>query len=564
LEAAGTQRDSAWERLGAGPFDLVIVGGGVIGAGAARDAARRGLRVAVIEADDIASGTSSRSSKLIHGGLRYLEQGDLALVFESVNERGVMMKIAPHLVRPMGFLFPIYTGDKVKLGTLRLGLIVYEGLALFRSPKLHTTLKPKDLAEDMPLLRQAGLRGGPLYWDCATDDARITLETMLDAVACGATVLTHARVTRVLRDDSGHVCGVQVRDNLREREVSVRAGAVLNATGPWSDKVRGTPERPSNQLRLTKGVHIVVPAARLPIAHTIVCFHPTDKRLLFILPWGEQVYIGTTDTDYEGDPRDVAADRADIDYLLAAVDKYFPTVQLRPEEVTCTWAGLRPLIRAEGVPPSQVSREHVITVDPDGLVSIAGGKLTTHRRMGAEVVETCLEGLRRRGHPLPALEAVNTAAIPLPGAVGWPVNDDGTLMAKRVADAAPSLSAATCRYLADRYGGLALEIAALAAADQRLQEPLCPGRPEILAQVDWAVTRELAATVTDVLERRTQLYFRDVDQGLGAVERVAHRMADLLGWTAAERDASAEAYRREVAQSRRWRSEMEEDKPAAS
>ncbi len=555
-EESRTQRDQAWERLGREQFDLVIVGGGVIGAGAARDAALRGLRVAVIEAEDIAAGTSSRSSKLIHGGLRYLEQGDLSLVFESVSERGVMMKIAPHLVRPMGFLFPVYAGDKVKLATLRLGLIVYEGLALFRSPKLHTTLSPKDVAEEVPLLRQQGLRGGPLYWDCATDDARLTLETMLDAVHAGACVLTHARVSELLRTPEGQVRGVRVRDVLGDRTVDVTAGAVLNATGPWSDRVRGTPERPSHQLRLTKGVHIVVPAARIPIEHTIVCFHPVDKRLLFILPWGEQVYIGTTDTDYEGDPREVAADRADIDYLLQAVDAYFPTVKLRPDEVTSTWAGLRPLIRAEGVHPSQVSREHVITADPDGLVSIAGGKLTTHRRMGAEVVDVCIEGMKKRGHELPALKAVNTAVLPLPGAVGWPEHDDGTEVAKQVAEAANgALPAATCRYLADRYGTVAIALARYAATDQRLLRPLCPGRPEIFAQVDWAVRHELAETVTDFMERRTQLYFRDEDQGLGAVDAVADRMAELLGWTRAQRDASADEYRAEVARSRRWKSE---------
>ena len=556
MEESRTQRDLAWDRLGVEPFDLVIVGGGVIGAGAARDAAMRGLRVVVVEADDIAAGTSSRSSKLIHGGLRYLEQGDLSLVFESVSERRIMMQIAPHLVRPMGFLFPVYAGDKVKLATLRLGLIVYEGLALFRSPKLHTTLTARDIAAEIPELRQQGLRGGPLYWDCATDDARLTLETMLAAANAGAIVLTHARVSELLRDADGAVRGVRVRDVLHDRTVDIASGAVLNATGPWSDRVRGTPERPSNQLRLTKGVHIVVPAARLPTAHTIVCFHPVDKRLLFVLPWGEQVYIGTTDTDYEGDPRDVAASRADIDYLLQAVNSYFPAVKLQPEDVFATWAGLRPLIRAEGVAPSQVSREHVITVDPDGLVSIAGGKLTTYRRMGAEAVDTCVDRMKKRGHELPPLKAANTGGQALPGAVGWPENDDGAAVAQRVADAAGgALPERTCRYLADRYGTLAVELAAYAAGDQLLLRPLCPGRPEIYAQIDWAVRHELAETVSDFLERRTQLFFRDTDQGLGAVDAVADRMASLLGWTRAERDASAAAYRAEVAKSRRWRTE---------
>ncbi len=562
-------REETWARLGNETFDLLIIGGGVIGAGAARDAALRGLRVAVIDANDIASGTSSRSSKLIHGGLRYLEQGDLSLVFESVSERRILMQLAPHLVRPLGFLFPIFAHDPMRLSTLRLGLIVYEGLALFRSPKRHKTLSASAVAREVPQLKSEGLRGGPLYWDCMTDDARLTLETLLDAQGTGATVLTYGRAAELLTDGDGRVKGVRVQDALgltghTARTVDVAAKVVINATGPWSDSVRSTPDRPSHQLRCTKGVHIVVPAARIQVNHTIVCFHPIDHRVLFCIPWGDQVYIGTTDTDYEGDPRDVAATRSDVEYLLAAVDAYFPTLKVQPEEVTATWAGLRPLIRAEGVAPSQMSREHVITVDPSGLISIAGGKLTTHRRMGAEVVEAAVRCMEEAGHIPANLRSVNTGALPLPGAVGWPEGDDGTRVAEQVAAAAGGvLPDATCRYLADRYGTRAIAIAQHAASDPRLAEPLVPGRPEILAQVDWAVQAELAQTITDFMERRTQLFFRDADQGLGAVARVAERMAELLGWTPAEASAHAEAYGAEVARSRRWRDEPVADEVAS-
>ena len=551
---AESQREQAWKALEEGSFDLLIIGGGVIGAGAARDASLRGLRVAVIEADDIASGTSSRSSKLIHGGLRYLEQGDLPLVFESVSERRIMMQVAPHLVRPLGFLFPIYANDPVRLTTLRLGLIVYEGLALFRSPKMHKTLSIPEVLEAFPLLRSQGLHGGPLYWDCATDDARLSLETMLDARKNGAVVLTHAKVSDLLHGANGKISGVEVTDRLKDRRIKVRAGAVLNATGPWSDRIRSHGEQTSHQLRLTKGVHIVIPAARIPLQHTVVCFHPKDQRVLFCIPWGDQVYIGTTDTDYEGDPAEVCATREDVDYLLSAVDAYFPTIKVQPEEITATWAGLRPLIRAEGVPPSQVSREHVITSDPDGLVSIAGGKLTTHRRMGAEVVEEMIKVMEKLGHSHPPLKSVNTALLPLPGAVGWGEEDEGASVIQKIVETARGLlPESTCKYLGDRYGSRAVDLVAMAVQDQALLQPLVAGRPEILAQVDWAVREELAMTVTDFMERRTQLYFRDVDQGLGALGVVARRMADLFGWSEEEREASAEQYRREVARSRQWR-----------
>ncbi|MDP2311852.1 MAG: glycerol-3-phosphate dehydrogenase/oxidase [Pseudomonadota bacterium] len=554
-------RGVVWERLGHEVFDLVIIGGGAIGAGAARDAALRGLKVALVEADDTASGTSSRSSKLIHGGLRYLEQGDLALVFESVSERRTMMQIAPHLVRPLGFLFPIYASDPVRLATLRLGLIVYEGLALFRSPKRHKTLSAAEVAEEVPLLRRAGLHGGPLYWDCMTDDARLTLETVLDARQAGAAVLTYGRVTELLRGEGRRIQGVKVADVLDRsgtpRTVEIRASAVINATGPWSDRIRSSGDQVSHQLRLTKGVHIVVPAARIPLQHTVVCFHPKDQRVLFCIPWGDQVYIGTTDTDYEGDPRDVAADAADIAYLLQAVDAYFPEVHLRPDEITATWAGLRPLIRAEGVAPSQVSREHVITTDPDGLISIAGGKLTTARRMGAEVVDEAVEWMKKSGNPPATSRSVNTGQLPLPGAVGWPADDDGTEVAQKVLEAAGGhLELPTCRYLADRYGTLAIDLVREAADDRRLLQPILPGRPEIVGQIDWAVRYEMALTVTDFMARRTQLFFRDADQGLGAIPTVAGRMAELLGWSDEQARHSANAYRDEVARSRQWRSQL--------
>lgn len=552
---AVSQREDAWKALEEQTFDLLIVGGGVIGAGAARDAALRGLRVAVVEADDIASGTSSRSSKLIHGGLRYLEQGDISLVFESVSERRIMMHVAPHLVRPLGFLFPVYANGPVRLTTLKLGLIVYEGLALFRSPKMHRNLSIPEIHEEFPLLRQDGLHGGPLYWDCATDDARLTLETMLDAQNAGAVVLTHAKVKGLFHGADGRVNGVEVTDNLgSSRSIQVRAAVVINATGPWSDRIRSHGEQKSHQLRLTKGVHIVVPADRLPLPHTVVAFHPKDQRVLFFIPWGDRVYIGTTDTDYEGDPAEVHATREDVDYLFTAFELYFPTVKMQRGEITATWAGLRPLIRAEGVPPSQVSREHVITTDADGLVSIAGGKLTTHRRMGAEVVEEAIRVMEKAGHSHPPLKVVNTAQLPLPGAVGWGEEDEGAAMIQKVIDTAHGLlPESTCRYLADRYGSRAVDLIQMALQDQERLAPLVPGRPEILAQVDWAVQQELAATVTDFMERRTQLYFRDVDQGLGALEVVKNRMAALLGWTAVEAEGHAQHYRNEVARSRRWK-----------
>jgi glycerol-3-phosphate dehydrogenase len=552
-------RRDMWARL-VGDFDVLVLGGGINGAGIARDAARRGLSVALVEMQDLASGTSSRSSKLVHGGLRYLEMMEFSLVFEAVSERRTLMDIAPHLVNPLGFLFPVFDSSRQGLLTLRAGMWLYDGLSLFRSPKLHRTLTPRAIADEEPLLRQAGLKGAPLYYDCSTDDARLTLETALDAARAGAVVATWARCVGLVRDAGGKVVGARVADELgvgAPREL--RARVVINATGPWTDRTLAL-SQPLDQplLRPTKGVHVVVPAARLPVRYSVVCLHPTDGRVLFAIPWGDATYLGTTDTDYAGDPADVAADAADVAYLIAAANHYFPGQALTPDDVISTWAGLRPLMRPVGragqkIDESAVSREHQVVVGQDGVVTIAGGKLTTYRKMSAEVVDTAIRLLRLGGHTDP-IGPCDTDREPLPGAVGWPDDDDHDRVAARVAKASGGhVAADTARLLTDTYGMRALEIARMVHADPALGARLLPERPEIEAQVRFAAREELACTVTDVLLRRTQIYYRAADQGLGAVERVADLLAAELGWSEAERASSAEAYRAEVALARRWR-----------
>ncbi|MEM1418691.1 MAG: glycerol-3-phosphate dehydrogenase/oxidase, partial [Myxococcota bacterium] len=370
-----------------GPFDLVVVGGGITGAGVARDAARRGLRVALVEQRDLAYGTSSRSSKLVHGGLRYLEQGEVAMVFESVSERRTLMHLAPHLVAPLPFLFPVFESSKKSLLVIRAGMWIYDALALFRSYRRHVTLGREGVIEAEPGLRREGLRGSPLYYDCATDDARLTLETALDAAEAGAVVATGARVRRLVKNVRGEISGVVVESTLAGRDagrtVSLEARVVVNATGPWTDAVRKLSSLPGKErrrlLRPTKGVHVVVDRAKLPVQHAVVCVHPDDGRVLFALPWGDRSYLGTTDTDYRGAPEDVAATGEDVAYLLAAARHYFPEHPLAREDVLSTWAGLRPLIAPEGagLSASDVSREHEVLTDADGLVTVAGGKLTT-------------------------------------------------------------------------------------------------------------------------------------------------------------------------------------------
>ena len=566
-------RQEMWDRLDrpeGDEWDVLVIGGGITGSGIARDAAKRGLKVALVEQRDLAFGTSSRSSKLVHGGLRYLESYEFSLVFESVSERRILMDLAPHLVNPQGFLFPVYKGDRQSLFVINAGMWIYDGLSLFRSPKIHKKLKPKEVAELEPALRNEDLKGAPLYYDCSTDDARLTVETAVDAVRHGAAVTTYARAESFLKDDNGRIQGAVVKCRTTGTLKEVRASVVVNATGPWTDRTMAmSAPRSGGLLRPTKGVHAVVEYDKLPIQNAIVCFHPTDERVLFALPWGDRTYIGTTDTDYEGDPAKVRATLEDVDYLLSASNAYFPDHQLVRDDVIATWAGLRPLIAPDAggaeddgeVSESKVSREHQILVGQDGLITIAGGKLTTYRKMAAELVDTAVDLLRLTGKLPEELRESNTAKEPLPGGEGWPADDDHAKVTALVVQAARgALGAETARFLADTYGMRALELARRCAADKGLAAQLLPdadGRREILGQVDWAIDEEMAHSLSDVMTRRTQLFYRDVDQGLGCAEKVAERMASRLSWDEARVAAELEEYRAEVGLSRAWRDEID-------
>ena len=554
-------REEMWEQIPE-EVDLAVIGGGITGAGIVRDAARRGMTVALFEQNDIAYGTSSRSSKLIHGGLRYLESYEFSLVFESVSERRVVMDLAPHLVNPLAFLFPVYQGARKSLRMISAGMWLYDGLALFRSPKRHQTLKASEVANEEPLLKQEGLHGAPVYYDCSTDDARLTLETIIDAIRNGGVAVNWARVDALTKNEQGRVSGVIIKNQRDGSLREVKAHAVINATGPWTDDVLAmSGPRKGKLLRPTKGIHIVVERENLPVEHAVVLFHPTDKRVLFALPWGERTYVGTTDTDYEGAAGEEAATLEDVDYLIAAANHYFPTKQIAREHVISTWAGLRPLIAPEPevgeMAESQVSREHQIVIGEDGLITIAGGKLTTYRKMAKECVDLAVNLLKLSDKLPEGLQSGQTFKHPLPGAVGWPEDDDHERVAKEFAEECDcGLSEEVGLHLVDTYGMRALELAKLCEANPALAEPIVPGRVEIMAQVDFGVNEELAASVSDIMIRRTQIFFRDLQQGMGSADKVASRMAELIGWSDEEKQASIDGYEAEVALSQRWKEEL--------
>ena len=544
-------------------YDLVVIGGGITGAGIARDAALRGMKVGLFEKGDFASGTSSKSSKLIHGGLRYLEHGEIRMVFESVSERSVQLRVAPHLVRPLPFLIPIYKGVRPGFEIMNFGLWIYDSLALFRVPRVHKAFRGTTAALNLePQLRPDNLRGAFEYYDCATDDARLVLENALDAIALGAECHTYTEVLRFERNADRRIAGVAVRDRLSGKEWSVKARAVILAAGAWTDEMVRRFELPTviirPLLRRTKGVHIVLPRERLPLARAITLISPVDARVMFALPWRDRSVLGTTDTDFDGSPDDVAADAEDVKYLCDSGNGYFPGANLTPHDVIATWAGLRPLIAPppdDGVDESSVSREHEIFTRPDGLVIIAGGKLTTYRRMAREAVRKTLDMLREMGDE-PANHKETTKHRPLPGAVGLETADlEGVAAIGRRLMAEHGLDLDTATHLCGVYGARAHELAATIANDRALGERMDPELPYVWAEVGFAARRDLARTVDDVLARRVPLLLVSRDQGLGVCERVAAILAKAHGWSDATVAKQVDEYRAEVALSRRWRSQ---------
>jgi len=548
-------RASTFSRFATEEFDFLIIGGGINGAGIARDAALRGLKVALVEKDDFASGTSSKSSKLVHGGLRYLEHAQFRLVFEGTNERALLMRVAPHLVRPIEFLVPCYKRDKPGLFVLDVGLWIYDALSKFSSPKLHRTVRAGRVAKLEPSLRTEQLEGGILYYDAATDDARMTVENIVDAESLGAACCNHTRAVSLIEEGDA-IVGAMVQDTTdpAAQPIRIRSKVVINATGPWCDQIRAmVKDKPI--LHTSKGVHLVIDSARLPVRHAVVM--KEGKRVVFCIPWGDRSVLGTTDTFFGGSPDEVYADKADADYLLGIGNRYFPDAKLTYDDVLATWAGLRPLLRPERevASASDVSREHHLASRP-GLVTIAGGKLTTFRRMSAEVVDAA-------GAQLPggakALAPSTTADRPMPGSAS-PIYEEGYAGVQRLAaELATQLAelgvgdAAVAKHLAHTYGARAPSLVAIIRANPKLAQRLDAELPYILAQVDFSIDAEQAVRLEDVLGRRVPLILRARDQGLAAVELVASRMAEKLSWSDDHRAAEMAHYRAIVATTRQFR-----------
>jgi len=543
----------AWERLPEGGFDLLVIGGGVTGAGIARDAALRGLSTVLVEKGDFGGGTSGASSRLVHGGLRYLETGDIRLVFEASAERRRLLGQAPHLVQPLPFLFPVFRGGDVGFRKLQAGMWLYDTLSLFRNIQRHRMLRRGSVLGMEPNLRREGLRGAARYYDAAVDDARLALATARGAAEAGASLFSRTRVTGFALGDAGIAAVEVARESQAPRTLYARA--VVNATGPWLDRIREMADPGvAPRLRPTKGVHVVVDRQRVGNHHAIIFTSPVDGRVMFVLPWGDFTYIGTTDTDFGGDPGTARANQSDVDYLIASANGIYPEASLTVGDVVSTWAGVRPLLApAEAlkdgdVSESGTSREHIVWRDRSGLYNIGGGKLTTYRVMAKDAVDAVVrdlpEELRRRLDP-PA-----TADAPLPGgyARGWAALRDTVVREAGALD----ITESSAEILARSYGSRAATVLDMVRADPALATRITPERPFVRAQIVYAVRHEAARTLEDVLRRRTHIFYELRDGGIAVAESVAREMASVMrpAWNEHDIDREVAQYRRRVAETR--------------
>jgi glycerol-3-phosphate dehydrogenase len=530
-----------------GDYDVVVIGGGMAGAGVARDLALRGLTVALVDKGDFASATTAVSSKLIHGGLRYLELFDFGLVRESLREREVLRRLAPHVVQPLPFLIPIYRDSSRGLIKVRIGLKLYDWLTPGRDREHYRVLRPIDALSLEPAVAARGLRGAGYYFDdLLVFPERLCLENVLSACRHGARAFNYAQVEEIVRDAVGEIAGVRVRDLLSGRVVSLGASVVVNATGPWVDDLRalaGIAERGRRILRRTKGVHCLLPR----LTDRAIYHSTSDDRMIFAIPWREFSLVGATDTDFDGNPDRVHATREEVDYLIAEIKKPLRDTRLRADEVVYTYAGVRPLSFEEGKRASDVSRSHRVVSEARGrFLSITGTKLTCFRSLAQQLGDQVVRTLGRGGES-------RTARLTLDGADEEAGRVEARTWLDVSAEAATSgLSRDTLETLVTTYGRGYQRIVELAGKVSGGADRLCPQNPDIVAELHAAVGDEMAISLQDVLLRRTGIGTSRC-QGLDCAEAIGERMAQLCGWSRRRLDAELDAYHALVARSHRFK-----------
>jgi glycerol-3-phosphate dehydrogenase len=541
--------------LGSEQFDVLVIGGGVTGAGVAVDAVARGYKVALVEKVDFASGTSSKSTKLVHGGIRYLPNFDFALVHEALVERGILLRNAPFLVQPVGFVLPLYKGDRHPVGlpfttpggiglglVMSIGLWLYDGMAGLlvgrRGVTRHHHLSRKEVMKRAPALVTDGLKEGFIYYDAQTNDARLTLALIRTAAQYGATIANYAEVTSFVTEQ-GKVSGAHVCDRLGNQDIVVRARHIVNATGVFSEQVEALTEyQPQVQVEPSKGVHLVFSREDVKLGNDAVVLPETDdKRILFLVPWESRAIFGTTDTG-SGDLDHPTATQEDISYLLHHLNRYL-SINLTEDNIISTYAGYRPLLsaRSSAHATAKLSRTHAVLQSSSGLVTIVGGKLTTYRRMAQDTVDV----LSRRDsttlyHP--------TEHLPLQGGAGWPIKQRDMEAKGR----GLGLSQEILEHLGRNYGSEALTVLKLVEDDAALGKRLIDDLPFIRAEVVYACRHDMAMTPYDVLARRTSITLEDRQRGLGALDDVVALMAQEHSWSPEQQQSMSDSFRTDMQQ----------------
>lgn len=530
-------------------YDIIIIGGGITGAGAARDAASRGMKVLLVEQSDFAQGTSSRSSKLIHGGIRYLENFEFGLVFEALSERRILFDLAPHLVHPLRFVLPLYEEGRVGMFKMGLGMWAYDALALFEAPEMHRHLDPDETIEQLPFLRDRELLGSYAYYDAYMDDDRLVLETLRSANEKGADCVNFVKASSPIWKD-GKVIGLECEDQLEKKSFQVRAKHILSCVGPWTDDV-GAMLMPDwkKKLRPSKGIHLTLRRDRLPLKDAVVMAADAEKRIVFGIPRHEMIIIGTTDTDYKGDPGQVHSVDADVDYLLKIVNDYFPKADLTRSDVIASYSGVRPLVHDGSATESGTSREHMIYTDNRGVTFVAGGKYTTYRAMAEECVDAVI-----------ATRSLEDQVKFKRASTKEPLNSKATqeIFQQREAHVQSlskefGLSIESTRLLFDRHGleawSLIRKLKAREMAGSNSSEQVLLWQ----AEVDHAIDNTMCLNLLDFYLRRSPLFLSYPDHGFSMMNDLLEVFSEKLSWDESKRKQELNALQEYLKFEMGWR-----------
>lgn len=535
------ERNRALQDMPSREFDLVVIGGGINGAGIARDAVLRGLRVALIEANDFASGTSSRSSKLIHGGIRYLENKEFHLVFEALNERTRLFQMAPHLVHPLRFMMPLYEGGRVGMFMVGVGMWLYDALSLFEAPQMHERLNPQESRERQPLMQTEKLLGSYVYSDAYMDDDRLVIETLRSARGDLLSCANYTRATGAVLNEQNKVSGVRCQDVKTGREFTVRGRHVISTVGPWTDELG---EKFFAQwkkvLRPTKGVHLTFEKKRLPLTSAVVM--GAESRIVFGIPRHEMVIVGTTDTDFNQRPDEVSATPEDVNYLLGVVRQYFPGADLTAEDIVATYAGVRPLVKDDAATEGKTSREHTIWTEEHGVTFVAGGKYTTYRLIAEQAVDHCLKRLSIEDRA--RYRAGNSSAPLNPLVTSETMHENADRRARLLTQTQLSEEEAT--WLVDRHGG---------EADVIVQK-YGVSRTYWQLEALHAIDQTMCLHLVDFFSRRVPLILSRPDHGLSVLAEVTPLFAEKLGWTPAQTEKEVQNFEAYLAREFAWRKSL--------